>query len=127
VSKTFSISDLSADFDVTTRTIRFYEDKGLLSPARRGQTRIYSAADRTKLKLILRGKRLGMSLEESRDIIEMYDPSGNNVEQMVALIECIRERKLVLKTQLQDLERMMIELDESETRCLESLDLAKNK
>ncbi len=127
MSKTFSISDLSADFDVTTRTIRFYEDKGLLSPARRGQTRIYSAADRTKLKLILRGKRLGMSLEESRDIIEMYDPSGNNVEQMVALIECIRERKLVLKTQLQDLERMMIELDESETRCLESLDLAKNK
>jgi DNA-binding transcriptional MerR regulator len=77
-NRSYSITELATDFDITTRTIRFYEEKGLLNPQRKGQTRIYSAADRIKLKLILRGKRLGLSLEESKDIIEMYQPEHDN-------------------------------------------------
>ena len=83
----YSISQLSKEFDITTRSIRHYEDIGLLSPARRGQTRIYNPADRTRLKLILRGKRLGISLEDSREIIDMYEPGKNNVEQLQKLID----------------------------------------
>jgi len=70
---TYSISDLSKEFDITTRSIRFYEDQGLLKPKRRGQTRIYSLKDRVRLKLILRGKRLGFSLAETRRLFELYD------------------------------------------------------
>ena len=73
----YSIRDLADEFDITTRTIRFYESEGLLSPQREGQTRIYSPQDRVRLKLILRGKRLGLSLAESRELIEMDDPSAN--------------------------------------------------
>ena len=122
---TYSISDLAKEFDVTTRTIRFYEDKGLLSPARRGQTRIYSPADRTKLKLILRGKRLGFSLEQSGGIINMYDPSGNNREQLTALVDSIRAKRQELEGQLQDIKTMMRELQESEERCLEAIENAR--
>ncbi|MBQ0758877.1 MAG: DNA-binding transcriptional MerR regulator [Zhongshania sp.] len=124
--KTYSISDLASDFDVTTRTIRFYEEKGLLNPLRDGQTRIYSPADRIKLKLILRGKRLGLSLEDSKDIIEMYHPEHDNSPQLIKLIEKIRERRRLLKEQLkqqlQDLEDMIYELNEAEDRCQETLD-----
>ncbi len=118
---TFSISMLAKEFDVTTRTIRFYEDKGLLTPKRQGQTRIYSSSDRTKLKLILRGKRLGFTLEESRDIIEMYSPGQNNEQQLKKLIDGIRTRKSNLQQQLHDIEVMMLDLQESEERCLNSL------
>jgi DNA-binding transcriptional MerR regulator len=123
--KTYSISDLAADFDVTTRTIRFYEEKGLLDPQRKGQTRIYSAADRIKLKLVIRGKRLGLSLEDSKDIINMYQPEHDNSPQLIKLIDKIRERRKhlneQLKQQLKDLQDMIFELDEAEERCLESL------
>lgn len=117
----YSISELSKEFDVTTRTIRFYEDKGLLKPERCGQKRIYFHSDYTKLKLILRGKRLGLTLEESRDIIEMYNPGGNNAAQLNTLIAKIRERKLYLQQQLHDIEVMMLDLQESEDRCQEAL------
>ncbi|WP_156504026.1 MerR family DNA-binding transcriptional regulator, partial [Oleiphilus sp. HI0066] len=70
----YSISELSHEFDITTRTMRFYESEGLLSPKRDGQTRIYAEADRVRLKLILRGKRLGLSLAESKELIDMYKP-----------------------------------------------------
>ena len=82
----YSIRELSQEFEVTTRTLRFYEEKGLLSPTRAGQNRIYSAADRTRLILILRGKKLGLSLEQSADLIAMYDPDSNNKKQLEALI-----------------------------------------
>ena len=118
---TYSISDLAREFDITTRTIRFYEDKGLLEPARRGQTRIYSPADRVTLKLILRGKRLGFTLDESRDIITLYQPGSGNARQLNTLIEGIRERKSLLEQQLHDIEAMMVDLQESEDRCLEAL------
>lgn len=120
-SKTYSISDLAKEFDVTTRAIRFYEDKGMLAPQRKGQTRIYTPADRTKLKLILRGKRLGFTLDESRDLIEMYNPSGNNDDQLQTLIDKIRDRQLYLQQQMKDLEVMMVDLQESEQRCLDAM------
>lgn len=118
---TYSISELAKEFDVTTRTIRFYEDKGLLSPSRQGQTRIYSTGDRTKLKLILRGKRLGFSLEQSGEIIAMYDPSKNNKTQLTSLLESIRTKREQLEGQLHDIEIMMLDLQESEQRCLDAI------
>ena len=119
--RTYSISDLAKEFDITTRTIRFYEDKGLLSPSRQGQMRIYSAGDRTILKLILRGKRLGFSLDQSREIIKMYDPSSNNRDQLTALLESVRAKREQLERQRHDIEIMMLDLQESEERCLKAM------
>ena len=76
--KTYTISELAGEFGVTTRTIRFYEEKGLISPTRAGQKRLYTPADRVRIKLILRGKRIGMTLQECVDFIDMYDPEHNN-------------------------------------------------
>jgi len=118
---TYSISELAAEFDITTRTIRFYEEKGLLSPERNGSTRLYSNGDRTKLKLILRGKRLGFSLTESLGIISMYHPAKNNDQQLKKLINAIHEKRTQLQQQLNDLESMMLDLDESEAKCLAAL------
>ncbi|WP_111496298.1 MerR family transcriptional regulator [Marinobacter bohaiensis] len=121
VKRTYSISDLAREFDVTTRTIRFYEEAAMLSPERNGQTRIYSDQDRVKLKLILRGKRLGFSLAESRELIEMYDPSSDNAHQINALQEKIKQRREALEQQLADIEIMQKELDSAEARCQEAL------
>ncbi|AMX01451.1 MerR family transcriptional regulator [Microbulbifer thermotolerans] len=118
----YSISELAREFDITTRTIRFYEDKGLISPARRGQTRIYSPEDRVRLKLILRGKRLGFSLEESREIIDMYDPAGGNVEQLQRLLAAIEQKRAQLHQQLRDIQSLMGELDEAEARARAALE-----
>jgi len=118
---TYTISQLSAEFDITTRTMRFYESEGLLSPARDGQTRIYSESDRVRLKLILRGKRLGLSLAESKELIDMYNPKGTNEDQLNRLIEKIRERKSLLAQQLIDIQAMESELTGAEERCLEAL------
>ena len=118
---TYSISQLAAEFDVTTRTIRFYEEKGLLAPTRSGASRVYSAADRTKLKLILRGKRLGFTLEESRDIIALYDPTSGNIEQLVKLRDRISLQRSALDQQFQDLQAMMRDLGDSEDKCLQAL------
>ena len=118
----YSISDLAEEFGVTTRTIRFYEEKGLLDPAREGQRRIYGPADRTRLRLILRGKRLGFSLEESAEIIRMYGTPGNNRRQLEALLDRIRERREVLQRQRRDLEAMLKELDAAEDKALGALE-----
>ena len=119
--KSYSISELSQEFDVTTRTLRFYEEKGLLAPTRKGQSRIYAARDRARLKLILRGKRLGLTLEESRDIILMYDSTSTNKKQMQALIKKIREKRMQLQQQLNDLEVMLVDLNGWEERCMAEL------
>lgn len=116
-----SISDLAIEFDVTPRTLRFYEEKGLLKPRRRGQTRIYSAADRVTLKLILRGKRLGFSLDESHDIIRQYDPSSGNVVQLECLLDKIRQQRERLLQQREDIELMLADLQDTEDRCLHAL------
>lgn len=120
--KTYGIGELARDFDVTTRTIRFYEEAGLLDPARDGQQRVYTDADRVKLKLILRGKRLGFSLSESRDLIEMYDPESGNTKQLNALLEKIQERREQLAEQMREIELMQVELEEAERRCLDAFD-----
>ncbi len=119
--KSYSISELSQEFDVTTRTLRFYEEKGLLAPTRKGQSRIYAARDRARLKLILRGKRLGLTLDESRDIILMYDSTSTNKKQMQALIKKIREKRMQLQQQLNDLEVMLVDLNGWEERCMAEL------
>jgi len=121
MSNTYSISNLASEFDVTTRTIRFYEEKGLLSPQRAGTRRIYNAADRTKLRLILRGKRLGLSLDESADIILMYGTPGNNRKQLEALLEKIQEKQTELKRQQKDLRAMLKELSGAEKKCRAAL------
>ena len=118
---TFSISDLADEFDVTTRTIRFYEEKGLLSPRREGTRRIYSPADRTRLRLILRGKRLGLSLDESAEIIRLYGSPGNNRRQLELLISKIRERREDLRRQQRDLKTMLKDLAEAESKCRDAL------
>ncbi|ABC30661.1 predicted transcriptional regulator [Hahella chejuensis KCTC 2396] len=121
MTKNYSISDLAKEFDVTTRTIRFYEAEGLLSPERQGQTRIYSEKDRVYLKLILRGKRLGFSLAESKQIICMYDPDSGNRVQLQLMLNKIAEKRDILKQQLSDIRLMQEELDEAEERCRQAL------
>ena len=119
--KTFSISDLRKEFNVTSRTIRYYEDISLLNPNRCGKSRIYSPADRTRLKLILRGKRLGLSLEDSRQIIDMYEPGNNNVQQLITLINAIREQRKKLNRQLDDIHKLLADLKTAESDCQQAL------
>ncbi|MFJ5296141.1 MerR family DNA-binding transcriptional regulator [Pseudomonas sp. NPDC088368] len=118
---TYSISDLARELDITTRTIRFYEEQGMLSPERRGLERIYSARDKVTLKLILRGKRIGFSLAECRDLIGLYDPSGDNQKQLTTMLQKIAERRAQLDQQLLDIQQMQLELDTAEERCKEAL------
>lgn len=126
MSALFSISELANEFDVTTRTIRFYEEKGLLNPLREGTRRVYGAADRTKLRLILRGKRLGLSLDESADIIRMYGSPGNNQRQLESLIAKIQEKREDLKRQQSDLKVMLKELADAENNCKKALNGRRN-
>ena len=120
-STEYSITDLSKEFGVTTRTARYYEDIGLLSPSRRGQTRVYSATDRTRLRLILRGKRLGLSLEDSRQIIDMYEPGKTNIDQLNSLIDAIRQQRDKLNQQLDDIGNLLKDLNKAEANCIEAL------
>ena len=101
--RTYSIRHLCREFGATARALRFYEDKGLLTPARKGQTRVYDSRDRARLKLILRGKRFGFSLEQIRQLLELYDPAERNVTQTRATLVTARER-------LADMERQYAEL-----------------
>ncbi len=117
----YSISELAKEFDITTRTIRFYEDKGLLNPSREGQRRIYSGADRVRLKLILRGRRLGFSIDESKELIELYRPEHNNKEQMQKYLAKIREKQSALAMQLNDIKIIQQELQDAEARCVEAM------
>lgn len=118
---TYTIRDLAEEFDITTRTLRFYEEKGMLSPDRQGQLRIYNAGDRTRLKLILRGKRLGLDLQESSEIIAMYNPGTNNQQQLKALLAKIEEKKTQLVRQQEDLDAMFEDLKLWEENCNEAL------
>lgn len=118
---TFSIRELAEEFGITTRTLRFYEEKGLLSPARDKQNRVYTQADKTRLRLILRGKRLGLTLEESSEIISLYDPASGNRVQLEKLIAKIREKRQQLKAQQQDLELMLDDLAAAERNCQQAI------
>jgi DNA-binding transcriptional MerR regulator len=121
VTAEYSISDLCKEFDITTRTIRHYEDLGLLSPSRRGQSRVYTPSDRTRVRLILRGKRLGLSLEDSRQIIDMYEPGKTNINQLNTLIDAIRVQRTKLNQQLDDISKLLKDLNDAEANCVIAL------
>lgn len=114
---TYSISELARELDITTRAIRFYEEQSMLSPERRGQERIYSSKDKVALKLILRGKRIGFSLAECKELIELYDPGQGNRKQLQTFMSKIAERRAQLEQQLLDIQQMQLELDTAEERC----------
>lgn len=108
----FSISDLAEEFSVTARALRFYEDAGLLSPKRQGLVRIYSKRDRARLAWILRGKRVGFSLAEIREMIELYDHGDGQQTQRRFTLEKCRERIVQLKQQREDIDAMLEELNQ---------------
>jgi len=114
--ETFKISDLAKEFEITTRSIRFYEDMGLIQPERRGTARVYSRRDKIRLKLILRGKRLGFSLAEIRELFELYDAQQGET-QLVKMLNIIDEKKALLQRQLDDIGVVMGELEAAKERC----------
>lgn len=116
-----TISDLAREFGITTRTIRFYEDKGLITPLRDGTRRLFQPRDRTRLKLILRGKRLGFSLAEIAEIVDMYDAAPGEVGQLRLLIAKIDERRSGLEQQKRDIEATLSDLRSVGARCRERL------
>ena len=118
---TFTIGELAKEFDITTRSIRFYEDQGLISPVREGQKRIYYPRDKVRLKLILRGKRLGFSLSETGRLFELYDVDKSSETQLTTILNIITDKKADLKQQLEDINVVLLELDNLEKNCLTTL------
>lgn len=123
MTATYSISDLAREFDLTTRAMRFYEDMGLLQPARSGpggRNRVYSTRDRTRLKLTLRAKRLGLSLTEAKDIIDMYDSPLDTAAQLEKFLAVLADHQRQLQAQMADLQANMDELKahQKEARAL---------
>ena len=114
---TFTITELAEEFDVTPRAIRFYEDVGLLLPSRAGRNRIYAQRDRTRLKLTLRGKRLGLSLSEIRQLVEMYDSVADTAPQLQAFLGVLQAHREQLAQQLEDIRVMLAEIGQHEARC----------
>jgi DNA-binding transcriptional MerR regulator len=117
----FSISELAREFDVTPRAIRFFEDQGLLAPRREGQRRIYTARDRTRLKLTLRGKRLGLTLSEIRELIDMYEPGRDERAQLERFLAVLEAHKTSLEQQRADLEAQLAEIRTFEKRVRKQL------
>lgn len=118
---TFTITELSREFDITPRAMRYYEDQGLISPRRAGHARVYSKRDRTRLKLTLRGKRLGLSLAEIRDLIDLYDTAHDERTQLSHFLVSLSKRKATLQQQREDIEAVLSEIIALERQCHELL------
>jgi DNA-binding transcriptional MerR regulator len=119
---TWTISQLAQEFGITPRTIRFYEDQGIVSPAREGRNRVYSARDRTRLKLALRGKRLGFALSEILNLINMYDAPGDTTAQLKHYIGALEKHRSVLEQQQKDIHDTLDEIQTQLAHCQELLD-----
>lgn len=116
-AKTFTITELAQEFDITPRAIRFYEDMGLLEPARAGRNRVYTHGDRTRLKLTLRGKRLGLSLSEVKQLVDLYESGTDARPQLEAFLEVLGEHRRQLAQQLDDIRVTLAEIEQHEARC----------
>jgi DNA-binding transcriptional MerR regulator len=119
--QTFSIGELAKSMDITPRSIRFYEEQGLLNPTRVGQNRIYMKKDQVRLKLILRGKRLGFSLAETKTLFDLYDSHQNSKVQLEAMLKMTDEKRAHMQQQLEDIEMLKAELEDVEARCQDEL------
>ena len=117
MTETYGIGELARAFGVTARTIRFYEDLGMLTPLREGQKRVYRPRDRVRLKLILRGKRLGFSLAETREMIELYDAPEGEVGQLRLFRDKIAERRAELESKRRDIAAALADLERADDRC----------
>lgn len=114
---TYTISDLAREFALTTRAIRFYEDCGLLAPKREKRVRVYAERERVRLKLILRGKRLGLALSEIGDLLDLYEVRRNERAQLTAFLALLAERRTRLLQQREDIEVVLTEIDGIEREC----------
>ena len=119
----YSISDLASEFALTTRAIRFYEDEGLLAPRRQGQARVYGERERTRIKLILRGKRLGLSLSEIRELFDIYATAGNERAQLTKFLQMLSDRRAMLHQQREDIDAVLAEIAFIERDCRRRLKL----
>jgi DNA-binding transcriptional MerR regulator len=126
-NSTFTIAELAEEFDVTPRAIRFYEDVGLLEPGRAGRNRVYTQRDRTRLKLTLRGKRLGLSLSEIKQLVDMYDSEADTAPQLTAFLEVLAEHRRQLEQQKEDIQITLAEIGQHEARCRELLAGARKR
>jgi DNA-binding transcriptional MerR regulator len=113
----FTISDLAREFALTTRAIRFYEDEGLLAPLRQGRARIYTERERVRVKLILRGKRLGLSLSEIRELFDLYAATKSERAQLVKFLQMLRDRRAMLQQQREDIDAVLAEIATLERDC----------
>ena len=118
---TFAISDLAREFDITPRTIRFWEDQGILAPEREGSKRIFTRRDRARLKMALRGKRLGLSLAEIKDLIGMYDSTEDDTPQLLECLRIMEKRRAALEQQREDIEAVLAEIGQFEKLCRDEL------
>jgi len=118
---TFSITDLSREFSITPRTIRFWEDQGILAPQREGSKRVFTRRDRARLKMALRGKRLGLSLAEIKDLIGMYNSTEDETPQLLECLRVMSKRREALEQQREDIEAMLAEISQFERLCQEEL------
>jgi DNA-binding transcriptional MerR regulator len=115
--RTFTITELAQEFDITPRAIRFYEDVGLMEPARSGRNRVYTHRDRTRLKLTLRGKRLGLSLQEIKQLVDMYESGTDTRPQLEAFMLVLANHRSQLEQQLEDIQVTLAEIEQHELRC----------
>ena len=122
---TYTISDLAREFGATARAIRFYEDEGILSPTREASQRVYTARDRTRLKLILRGRRLGLSLAEIRTLLDMYDEPKDTVPQLKEFLSVLSQHRQILERRREDIDLTLAEIDAQEAMGRRMLDQLK--